>query len=76
LGKLALTLGFGAAVTGSFSLGSALVTERQRATEQRCSVAQQIVIDESPSPTLNEPQRQRLGLLAMRSLEECLGDEA
>ncbi len=76
MGKLALTLGFGAAVTGLFTLGSALITERQKTAEQRCSVAQQIVIDESPSPALNEQQRLRLGLLAMRTLEKCLGDEA
>jgi acetyl/propionyl-CoA carboxylase alpha subunit len=69
-----MTVGFGAAVTGSFSVGGMMVSDWRKADEQRCSVAQQIVIDESPSPALNEPQRRRLGLLAMRALEQCLGE--
>lgn len=73
-GRLVMTVGLGAAVTGMFSVWGILVTEGRRTDEQRCSVAQQIVIDESPSPALNEPQRRRLGLVAMRVLEQCLGE--
>jgi hypothetical protein len=69
-----MTLGFGAAVTGLFSVGGILVTDSRMVHEQRCSVAQQIVVDESPSPSLSEPQRRRLGLLAMHALEQCLGE--
>ena len=74
LAKLAMTVGFGATVTGLFSVAGILVADWRRADEQRCSVAQQIVVDESPSPALNEAQRRRLGLLALHALEQCLGE--
>jgi hypothetical protein len=76
ISKLVITVGFGAAVTGMFSVWGILLTEARKVDEQRCSVAQQIVVDESPSPALNEAQRRRLGLLATRTLEQCLGEAA
>jgi hypothetical protein len=74
--RLVITVGFGAAVTGLFSVWGILVTEARKTDEQRCSVAQQIVLDESPSPALNEAQRRRLGLLATHALEQCPGEAA
>ncbi len=73
---IAMTVGFGAAITGLFGLGEGVMTGRQSAFEQRCSVAQQIVIDESPNLALSEQQKRRTAALAMQALELCLGEEA
>jgi hypothetical protein len=74
IGRLALSVGLGTAITGSFGLGNLVITGSQKAAEERCSSARQIVIDDSASPALNEGQRRRLGLLAIQALEECLGE--
>jgi hypothetical protein len=74
-GKLVTTLGLGAILTGAFGLGNTLITGAQREAEERCSSARQIVIDDSASPALSQEERRRLGLLAMRVLQRCLGGE-
>jgi hypothetical protein len=74
-GKLVTTFGLGAILTGAFGLGNTLITGAQKEEEERCSSARQIVIDDSASPALSQEERRRLGLLAMRVLQRCLGDE-
>jgi hypothetical protein len=71
---LILTFGLAAMITGFFNAGGDFLKGRQREGEQRCSIAQQFVLDEIPSPALNTAQRSRLNALAVHRMEQCLGD--
>jgi hypothetical protein len=73
LGSVVVTFGLAAAVTGGFGVAGIFVTGRQRAQEQRCSIAGQIVLDESSNAALSGEQRSRLNALAMRWIEQCIG---
>ena len=75
-GSLVMMFGLAATITSSFGLGEIYVTGRQRAQEQRCSIAQQIVLGDSLNPALNERQRMDLAVLAMRRVRHCLGDQS
>ena len=57
-----------------FGIGGDFLKGRISADEQGCSIAQQVVLDESPSPALNPAQRNRINYLALRQLEQCMGD--
>jgi hypothetical protein len=72
-GSLIMTFGLAALITSSFGLGESLVTGRQQAQEWRCSIAGQIVLDDSPSPALTTPQLARLSRVATDRIEECIG---
>jgi acetyl/propionyl-CoA carboxylase alpha subunit len=69
-----VTFGLAAAITGIFSAGGDFLKGRQRADELRCSIAQQFVLDEIPSPALSAEQRTRLNALAVRLMERCMGE--
>jgi len=75
LGSLVMTFGLGATITSGFGLGEIYETGRQRSQEQRCSIAQQIVLGDSLNPALNQQQRMSLAMLAMRKIRHCLGDQ-
>ena len=61
-------------ITSGFGVGSEYLKGRQRAGEQRCSIAQQVVLDDMTNEALNETQRTRLIALALRRVEYCLGE--
>lgn len=72
--KLLITFGLAAMITGIFTVAGDLLKGRQSAYEQRCSIAQQVVLDESPSPALNAVQRSRLNARALHKVETCMGE--
>lgn len=72
--SLLLTFGLAATITGIFSAGGDFLEGRQKTDEQRCSIAQQFVLDEMPSPALSAAQRTRLDVLAVRRMELCMGE--
>ena len=72
--KLLITFGLAAVITGILTVASDLLKGWQSAHEQRCSIAQQVVLDESPSPALNAVQRSRLSARALRKVETCMGE--
>ena len=69
-----MTFGLAATITGVFSAGGDFLKGRQNADEQRCSIAQQFVLDEIPSPALSAAQRTRLNALAVRLMEQRMGE--
>jgi hypothetical protein len=72
--KLLISAGLGALIAGMLSVGGDFLKGGRSAAEQRCSIAQQVVLDESPSPALNPAQRSRINHLALLRLEECMGE--
>ena len=72
--KLLVSFGLGATITSGFAAGSDFFKGWRSTEEQRCSIAREVVLDESPSPALNPGQRARLNDLAMRRLEMCVGE--
>ena len=72
--ELFITFGLAALITGSFGIGSDHLKGRQRSSEQSCSIAQQVVLDEAPNAALNGTQRTRLNTLALPRIEQCLGE--
>jgi hypothetical protein len=72
--ELFVTFGLAAMITSGVGVGSEYLKGRQRAGEQRCSIAQQVVLDDVPNEALNGAQRTRLNALALRRVEQCLGD--
>jgi hypothetical protein len=68
-----MTFGLAALITSSFGLGEGLVAGRQQAQERRCSIAERIVLDDSPSPALTTGQLVRLSRVAADRVEECMG---
>jgi len=61
-------------ITGIFTVAGDFLKSWQSAYEQRCLIAQQVVLDESPSPALNSAQRSRLNDRALHKVELCLGE--
>ncbi len=72
--ELFITFGLAAMITSGFGAGSEYLKGRQRAYEQPCSIAQQVVLDDVPNAALDKIQRIRLNLLALRRVEQCLGE--
>jgi hypothetical protein len=72
--ELVMTFGLASVIAGSFGMGSDYLKGRQRWGEQRCSIAQQVVLDDGPNEALNGTQRARLNALALRRVEQCLGE--
>jgi hypothetical protein len=72
--KLLISAGLGTLIAGMFGVGGDFLKGRLSADEQRCSIAQQVVLDESPSPALNPAQRNRINSLALQQLEQCMGE--
>jgi hypothetical protein len=72
--ELFITFGLAAMITSGFGVGSEYLKGRQRAYEQRCSIAQQVVLDDVPNEALDTIQRTRLNLLALHRVEQCLGE--
>jgi hypothetical protein len=72
--ELLASFGLAATITGIFSAGGDYLKGRQSADEQRCSIAQQFVLDEIPSPALSTAQRSRLNALSVRLMERCMGE--
>ena len=71
---LFITFGLAAMITSSFGTGNEYLEGRRRADEQRCSIAQQVVLDDVASEALDRPQRRRLNSLALQQVEQCLGE--
>jgi len=69
-----VTFGLAASLTGVFSAAGDFVKGRQKAAEQSCSIAEQFVLDEIPSPALSAAQRARLNTLAVHKVEQCMGE--
>jgi len=61
-------------IAGIFTFAGNVVAGRQNTYEQRCSIAQQLVLDESPSPALNAAQSASLNDRALRRIELCMGE--
>jgi hypothetical protein len=72
--ELLISVGLAKVITGSFGVGSDHLKGRQRAGELRCSIAQQIVLDDAFNGALNGMQRTRLNALALQGIEQCLGE--
>jgi len=72
--ELLTTFGLASVIAGSFGIGSDHLKGQQRWGEQGCSIAQQVVLDDVPNEALNETQRTRLNTLALRRVEQCLGE--
>jgi len=72
--ELFITFGLAAMITSGFGTGSEYLEGRRRAYEQRCSIAQQVVLDDVASEALDRPQRMRLNSLALQRVEQCLGE--
>ena len=72
--ELFITFGLAAMITSGFGAGGEYLKGRQRAYEQRCSIAQQVVLDDVPNEALDSTQRRRLNLLALQRVEQCLGE--
>jgi len=72
--QLLITFGLAAMITGVFTIAGDFLKSWQSAHEQRCSIAQQIVLDESPSPALKPAQRSRLNDRALHKVELCMGE--
>jgi hypothetical protein len=72
--ELFVTFGLAAMITSGFGVGSDYLKGQQRWREQRCSIAQQVVLDDIPSPALNGTQQTSLYALALHRTEQCLGD--
>lgn len=72
--KLLISAGLGALIAGTLGIGGDFLKGSRSADEQRCSIAQQVVLDESPSPALNPAQRSRINHLALLRLEKCMGE--
>jgi hypothetical protein len=72
--KLVISAGLGTLIAGTLGIGGDFLKSRRNAQEQRCSIAQQVVLDESPSPALNPAQRGRINYLAVKQLERCMGE--
>jgi hypothetical protein len=68
--KLLISGGLGAAIAGAFTLAH----DWSSRDEQRCTLANQFLGDETPSPALSAPDRQRLAAKANSSLSRCLGE--
>jgi hypothetical protein len=69
-GQLFVSVGFGATITS----GAGLIHDLIVAGQQRCSLSEQIVGDESPNPALSSSERQQIALQAGSRLRRCLGD--
>jgi hypothetical protein len=72
--KLLISAGLGTLIAGTLGIGGDFLKGRRSAQELRCSIAQQVVLDESPSPSLNPAQRGRINDLAVQRLEQCMGE--
>ena len=72
--ELFITFGLAAMISSGFAVGSDYLKGWQRAGEQRCSIAQQVVLDDVSNEALNGIQRMRLNALALRRVEQCLGE--
>jgi hypothetical protein len=72
--QLLITFGLAAMVTGIFTIAGDFLKSWQSAYEQRCAIAQQVVLDESPSPALKPAQRSRLNDQALHKVELCMGE--
>jgi hypothetical protein len=71
--ELFITFGLAAMITSGFGAGNQYLEGGQRAYEQRCSIAQQVVLDDVPNEALDRIQRARLNGLALQRIEQCLG---
>ncbi len=72
--ELFITFGLAAMITSGFGAGNKYLEGRQRAYEQRCSIAQQVVLDDVPNGALDRIQWARLNGLALQRIEQCLGE--
>ena len=72
--KLVISAGLGTLIAGTLGIGDDFLKGRRSVQEQRCSIAQQVVLDESPSPALNPAQRGRINYLAVQQLAQCMGE--
>jgi hypothetical protein len=72
--ELFMTIGLAAFITSVFTLSSDILKGRQSRYEQQCAIAQQIVLDDSPSPGLSPAQRVHLNVSALRKVERCIGE--
>lgn len=72
--EILITFGLASVIAGSFGVGSDYLKGRQHWREQRCSIAQQVVLDDVPSPASNGTQQTRLYALALHRIEQCLGE--
>ncbi|HEY0411934.1 MAG TPA: hypothetical protein VGD66_02185 [Allosphingosinicella sp.] len=73
--RLFFTLGLAATITSGFGLVDTWAEGKQRTYQEQCTIAQQIVGDETPNPALTKQVSQTIGGLAATRVEQCLGDE-
>jgi hypothetical protein len=55
-------------------LGSTVIEGWQKTYDEQCTIAQQIVGDETPNPALTKQASDRIGNLAAAKVARCLGD--
>jgi hypothetical protein len=68
--QLFVSVGLAASITS----GGGLVHDLIVAEQQRCSLSEQILGDETPNPALGPIERQQLAAQANSRLRRCLGD--
>jgi acetyl/propionyl-CoA carboxylase alpha subunit len=61
-------------ITSIFTIAGDFLKSWHSAYEQRCAIAQQVVLDESPSPALSPAQRSRLNDRALHKVDLCMGE--
>jgi hypothetical protein len=74
IGKLFITFGLAAMITGGFGLVSDVINGPRRQHELQCAIAEHVVLDESPNPALRDQDRARLVAHAERKAEQCMED--
>jgi hypothetical protein len=72
--SVAVSVGLGALVTGSFGLAGQWLVSTAQGKEGQCALAQQIVGDEALNPALSVPDRRRTSTVADARLLRCLGE--
>jgi hypothetical protein len=70
----ALSVSLAALVTGSFGLAGQWLVSKAQGKERQCTLAQQIVGDETLNPALSEANRSRTTSAADARLLRCLGE--
>jgi hypothetical protein len=69
-GQLFVSVGLAASITS----GAGLIHDLMATGQQRCSLSEQIVGDDTPNPALSPIVRQQIAARAGSRLQRCLGD--
>lgn len=64
--------GFVAIVGGLFGYGADILKRPDAIEDRRCTIASQILLDETPNPYISRIDHQRIGREAARRLDICL----